>query len=119
MHRIRAVAVLPTLFTLGNLVCGFFAIVVASRIARPGDETFSVPPAASATTASGEVREGPPARLTPQRPSPRLESFRELIRSLDPTHNLMFCGGLIFLAMAFDMFDGQMARFARVTGGTR
>ena len=29
MKPIRAVAVLPTLFTLGNLVCGFFAIVVA------------------------------------------------------------------------------------------
>jgi CDP-diacylglycerol--serine O-phosphatidyltransferase len=32
MRRIRTVAVLPTMFTLGNLVCGFFAIVVASRI---------------------------------------------------------------------------------------
>ena len=30
-RRIRAVAVLPTLMTLGNLVCGFFAIVVAAR----------------------------------------------------------------------------------------
>ncbi|MBI1904109.1 MAG: CDP-alcohol phosphatidyltransferase family protein, partial [Planctomycetia bacterium] len=29
-RRIRAVAVLPTLFTLGNLVCGFFAIMVAA-----------------------------------------------------------------------------------------
>ena len=28
MHRLRAISVLPTLFTLGNLVCGFFAIVV-------------------------------------------------------------------------------------------
>lgn len=32
MRRIRTIAVLPTMFTLGNLVCGFFAIVVASRI---------------------------------------------------------------------------------------
>ena len=29
------IGVLPTLFTLGNLVCGFFAIVVASRVGRP------------------------------------------------------------------------------------
>ena len=36
MRRIRTIAVLPTLFTLGNLVCGFFAIVVAARIDAPG-----------------------------------------------------------------------------------
>ncbi len=89
MRRIRAVSVFPTLFTLGNLVCGFFAIVVASRIAKPGDEVFKA--------------------------APRLESARELIASTDPTHNLLLCGGLIFLAMSFDMFDGQVARIARVT----
>jgi CDP-diacylglycerol--serine O-phosphatidyltransferase len=89
MRRIRAVAVFPTLFTLGNLVCGFFAIVVASRIAKPGDAAFV--------------------------PSPKLVSVSDFIGSLDPTHNLMLCGGLIFLAMAFDMFDGQVARIARVT----
>jgi CDP-diacylglycerol--serine O-phosphatidyltransferase len=89
MRRIRAVSVFPTLFTLGNLVCGFFAIVVAARIAKPGDLAFV--------------------------PSPKLASAHELIGSLDPTHNLMLCGGLIFLAMVFDMFDGQVARIARVT----
>lgn len=68
-------------------MCGFFAIVVAARIAKPGEFV----------------------------PAPRLESARELIGSMDPTHNLMLCGGLIFLAMAFDMFDGQVARMARVT----
>jgi len=31
----RTIAVFPTLLTLGNLVCGFFAIVVASRVDRP------------------------------------------------------------------------------------
>ena len=35
MRRIRTVAVFPTVFTLGNLVCGFFAIVVAARVDRP------------------------------------------------------------------------------------
>ncbi|RIK85856.1 MAG: CDP-diacylglycerol--serine O-phosphatidyltransferase [Planctomycetota bacterium] len=89
MRRLRAVAVFPTVFTLGNLVCGFFAIVVASRIARPDDVPFV--------------------------PSPKLDSARELLGSLDPTHNLMLCGALIFLAMTFDMFDGQVARIARVT----
>ncbi|HYO26036.1 MAG TPA: phosphatidylcholine/phosphatidylserine synthase [Lacipirellulaceae bacterium] len=89
MHRLRAVALFPTLFTLGNLVCGFFAIVVASRIPRPHD--------------------------LPSGPSPRLASARELLGSLDPTHNLMLCGGLIFLAMLFDVFDGKVARMAKVT----
>ncbi|MGI9429636.1 MAG: CDP-diacylglycerol--serine O-phosphatidyltransferase [Bythopirellula sp.] len=89
MRQIRAIAVLPTLFTLGNLVCGFFAIVVASRIAKP--ESIDMVPA------------------------PKLETARQLIASVDPTHNLMLCGVLIFLAMLFDMFDGQVARLTRTT----
>lgn len=89
MRRIRAIAVLPTLFTLGNLVCGFFAIVVASRIAKPGTLDFV--------------------------PAPRIETARQLLGSVDPTHNLMLCGVLIFLAMLFDMFDGQVARLTRTT----
>ena len=32
MRPIRTIAMFPTMLTLGNLVCGFFAIVVASRI---------------------------------------------------------------------------------------
>jgi len=35
MRPIRTIAVFPTMFTLGNLVCGFFAIVVAARVERP------------------------------------------------------------------------------------
>jgi CDP-diacylglycerol---serine O-phosphatidyltransferase len=89
MKPIRAVAVLPTLFTLGNLVCGFFAIVVVSRIANADILDFVA--------------------------SPQLESMRQLIRSTDPTHNLLLAGGLIFLAMLFDTFDGQVARLTRVT----
>jgi CDP-diacylglycerol--serine O-phosphatidyltransferase len=70
-------------------VCGFFAIVVASRITS-ADMLESVR-------------------------SPQFESVRELFRSTDPTHNLVLAGGLIFLAMVFDMFDGQVARITRVT----
>lgn len=87
MKRIRAVAVLPTLFTLGNLVCGFFAIVVASRIDKPGDAAFF--------------------------PAPQLHSVRQMIASDDPTHNLMLCGALILLAMFFDAVDGQVARITK------
>lgn len=89
MRQIRAIAVLPTLFTLGNLVCGFFAIVVASRIAKSGTIEFV--------------------------PAPRLENAGQLWGSVDPTHNLLLCGGLIIIAMLFDMFDGQVARLTRTT----
>ena len=89
MRPVRAIAVLPTLFTLGNLMCGFFAIVVAARIAKPS--------------------------LTVSGPSPALGSPREWLASDDPTHNLMLCGALIFMAMLFDALDGQVARMARAT----
>ncbi len=36
MRPIRTISVFPTLLTLGNLICGFFAIVVAARIEKPG-----------------------------------------------------------------------------------
>lgn len=87
MKRIRVIAVLPTLLTLGNLVCGFFAVVVASRIAKSGTVDFV--------------------------PSPKLDRMRELFHSGDPTHNLMLCGALIFLAMLFDTLDGHVARLTR------
>lgn len=35
MRPIRTISVFPTLLTLGNLICGFFAIVVAARIGKP------------------------------------------------------------------------------------
>ena len=89
MKPIRPIAVLPTLFTLGNLVCGFFAIVVVSRIEKPVVAEF--------------VR------------APKIESARQLISSDDPTHNLMLGGALILLAMFFDAVDGQVARITRGT----
>ena len=94
MRRIRTVAVLPTLFTLGNLVCGFFAVVVASRIPAPQ---------------SAEV----PRAIEIQFQNPR-QVMQQLDRE-DPTHNLWICGGLIFLAMVFDALDGHVARLAKVT----
>jgi CDP-diacylglycerol---serine O-phosphatidyltransferase len=39
-RRRRGIAVLPTMFTLGNLVSGFFAIVIASRVVRPEGPGF-------------------------------------------------------------------------------
>lgn len=89
MKPIRAIAVFPTLFTLGNLVCGFFAIVVASRIEKPDGSAFV--------------------------PAPQIQSAREFITTDDPTQNLMLCGALILLAMFFDSVDGQVARLTRRT----
>jgi CDP-diacylglycerol---serine O-phosphatidyltransferase len=43
MRPLRPISVLPTLFTLGNLVCGFFAIVVASRVAAPDESALAAP----------------------------------------------------------------------------
>jgi CDP-diacylglycerol---serine O-phosphatidyltransferase len=93
MKPIRAVAVFPTLLTLGNLVCGFFAIVVLSRIEKPMTADFQ-----------------PAAQIEPIK-SP--EKIKEFIESDDPTHNLMLCGALILLAMLFDAVDGQLARITR------
>jgi CDP-diacylglycerol--serine O-phosphatidyltransferase len=98
MKPIRPIAVFPTLFTLGNLVCGFFAIVVLSRIEKPGGVQFEPAPRIELKLESAK-------ELT--------QSAKELIGSDDPTHNLMLCGALILLAMLFDAIDGQVARITR------
>jgi CDP-diacylglycerol--serine O-phosphatidyltransferase len=82
------------MFTLGNLVCGFFAIAVVSRIGAPES---TVPP----TGAAIEFR-SPVGVIT--------QMDRE-----DPIHNAMLAGWLIFLAMIFDALDGHVARMAKVT----
>lgn len=84
MRRIRTIAVLPTLFTLGNLVCGFFAIVIAARIDTPG---------------------------RPVADSPRVTHV--LVENIKDPTNVMYSAWLIFLAMAFDALDGHLARLSR------
>lgn len=94
MRRIRTVAVFPTMFTLGNLVCGFFAIVVAARVDAP--TSIEIP-------TSGDIAFRDPTRVMRQ------------LDPHDPTHNCMLSGWLIFLAMIFDALDGHVARLARTT----
>ena len=94
MNRIRTVAVFPTVFTLGNLMCGFFAIVVAARVERP--TSLEIPQATD---------------IIFRHPT-------KVMRQLDPTndtHNIMLSGWLIFLAMVFDALDGHVARLSRST----
>jgi CDP-diacylglycerol--serine O-phosphatidyltransferase len=97
MKRIRTVAVLPTLFTLANLVCGFFAIAVASRVGAPSANPS--PPAA-------EV-----AANNPVAQNHRLSEFY----TNDPTPDIMLSGWLIFLAMIFDALDGHVARLVKMS----
>jgi CDP-diacylglycerol--serine O-phosphatidyltransferase len=92
MNRIRTVAVFPTVFTLANLICGFFAIVVAARVERP---TSLEPPQAVDIAFQTPTH----VKLDPT----------------DDTHNIMLSGWLIFLAMVFDALDGHVARLARTT----
>jgi len=88
MRPMRTVAILPTLFTLGNLVCGFFAIVVAARIGKPLSDALPLP--------------GPEVGLM------HFDSTNEL-------SNCMLSAWLIFLAMIFDALDGHVARLAHST----
>jgi CDP-diacylglycerol--serine O-phosphatidyltransferase len=90
MRKIRTIAILPTLFTLGNLFCGFFSIVVASRVAAP--EGIDLPVV-----------------------SHRIGIADPTFDKEDPTHNIMLSGWLIFLAMVFDALDGHVARLSRTS----
>jgi len=86
------------MFTLGNLVCGFFSIVVAARVDAP--------------TTVEESIEAPRSDKLPFRNPSRV------VKALDPnndTHNVMLSGWLIFLAMIFDALDGHLARLSRST----
>jgi CDP-diacylglycerol--serine O-phosphatidyltransferase len=97
MRRIRTVAVFPTMFTLGNLVCGFFSIVVAARIDAPTTDTIGLP------VVSRDIDFNHPTRVIRQ------------LNPDDPTQNIMLSGWLIFLAMVFDALDGHLARLSRAT----
>jgi CDP-diacylglycerol---serine O-phosphatidyltransferase len=47
MKPLRTIAVLPTMFTLGNLVCGFFAIIVTANLDRPTEKSVTLDPTES------------------------------------------------------------------------
>lgn len=94
MNKILTVAVFPTMLTLGNLVCGFFAIVVASRVEAPKSDVAPIS-----------------APIGTRNP---VKALRALDKD-DPTHNIMLAGYLIFLAMIFDALDGYVARLSNWT----
>jgi CDP-diacylglycerol--serine O-phosphatidyltransferase len=96
MRRLRAISVLPTLFTLGNLVCGFFAIVAAARVEAP--TSADIP-----STSVIQINSVVPTEL-----------FKNLKKE-DPVHNCMLAGWLIMLAMIFDALDGHVARLTKAS----
>lgn len=83
---IRSVYFLPSLATLGNAVCGFGAMYVASLTA-----------VAIESGAGGYVFRDPLARFLAQ------------------NNGFVVAAYLIFLAMVFDALDGRLARFTRHT----
>jgi CDP-diacylglycerol---serine O-phosphatidyltransferase len=99
MRRIRTIAVFPTMFTLGNLICGFFAIVVAARVESP--------------TAR---QDAPHSAAVKSAPDIAFRTPGIAVKQFDPkddTHNCMLSGWLIFLAMIFDALDGHVARLSK------
>jgi CDP-diacylglycerol---serine O-phosphatidyltransferase len=103
MRPIRTIAVFPTLLTLGNLICGFFAIVVASRIDPPAKQV-AAPVAVKQTDVSVSLDE-----------IDALVGTGSNAARVNDARNLMISGWLIFLAMVFDGLDGYVARLARTT----
>ena len=82
---IRSVYFLPSLATLGNAVCGFGAMYVASlatAAALNGGQTYV---------------------------------FRDELTNWFARHGFAAAAYLIFIAMGFDALDGRLARFARHT----
>ena len=94
MKKIRTVAVFPTMFTLANLVCGFFAIVVASRIHTP--DSTEIPHTEKFSLRAADRDSG-------------------IVDKTNAVQNAMLSGILIFLAMIFDALDGYIARLANAS----
>jgi CDP-diacylglycerol---serine O-phosphatidyltransferase len=109
MRPIRTIAVFPTLLTLGNLICGFFAIVVAARIEKPIKATDV--PAAIERTDEGIADAAADASAA----FDLYDAHANDARDARDARNLMISGWLIFLAMVFDGLDGYVARLARST----
>ena len=94
MKKIRTVAAFPTMFTLANLICGFFSIVVASRVGAGSLDPIPIAP---------QIEIHNPA------------NFVAAFDPTNPTHNIVLSAWLIFLAMIFDALDGHVARLAKIT----
>ena len=112
-RRRRVFAVLPTLLTLSNAVCGFAAIAILAEVGPwQAPETQQVEAAespqeaaeeGSAESVPSDRQEAATAKLTDRAPL-KFFSDRMCVASM-----------LIFLAMLFDALDGSAARLTNQT----
>ncbi|MCG3137636.1 MAG: hypothetical protein HJJLKODD_01485 [Phycisphaerae bacterium] len=87
-RRLRYIQTLPTLCTLGNLICGFGAITLCFR---------------ALWLAGGN-----------NNPADVITLHNNMWERLLPSH-LVMAAYLVFLAMVFDALDGRLARWTRFT----
>lgn len=88
----RKVQVLPSLITLCNILCGFFAICISASFL--GTDKFDINPVVEPTLKWSEFL--------------RKEGFFDFFKQDMKLLHLSMC--LIFLGMVFDAFDGKVAR---------
>lgn len=87
-RRLKTVRILPTLFTLGNLLCGFAAVYFGFKAMYDFGRNVS----------AGEV----------------LTANNQLLEQMFPSF-ISIGAGLILAGIIFDIFDGMIARLTRST----
>jgi len=105
-RRRRVFAVLPTLLTLGNAVCGFGAITILARVG-PSETPYETEiVSVDDRKAVSEKTSDASSPTANERFSARMKFFSE---------QMVFASQLIFLAMLFDALDGSAARLTNQT----
>ncbi len=103
-RRRKVFAVLPTLLTLGNAVCGFAAITILAQV---GPSLTPYEEAIVATEHPGAIDESVESSTEEEQLfSARMKYFSE---------RMVLAASLIFLAMLFDVLDGSAARLTNQT----
>ncbi len=103
-RRRRVFAVLPTLLTLGNAVCGFAAITILAQVGP------TLIPGQPHPAESAAVSESPDGLL----PTPEdRQQYEQRMRYF--SDRMFLASQLIFLAMLFDVLDGSAARITNQT----
>jgi CDP-diacylglycerol---serine O-phosphatidyltransferase len=103
-RRRKVFAVLPTLLTLGNAVCGFAAITILAQV---GPSLTPYEQAIVATEKSAVVDE------FTQSPTEEEQLFSARMKYF--SERMVLASNLIFLAMLFDVLDGSAARLTNQT----
>jgi CDP-diacylglycerol--serine O-phosphatidyltransferase len=122
---LKAVAVLPTMFTLGNLLCGFFAIFLASRDPVTAKLPFAWSPLTCAVVAVFigmicDALDGRIARLTKQTSAlgEQLDSFADMVSfGVAPAFIAIMLVDVHIPFLAEGRQDNLIDRAVLVTGG--